>query len=58
MMTSAKSFSLRNPTPTSTQDFARKLAEGDGFARRSQAASPKIWLMGDEDDFELLKAQA
>lgn len=56
-MTNAKSFSLRNPTPMSTQDFARKLAEADGFAR-SVAASPKIWLIGGEDDFELLKAQA
>ncbi|UUZ64764.1 nucleotidyltransferase domain-containing protein [Polaromonas sp. P1-6] len=44
-----------NPTPMSTQDFARKLAEGDGFAR-SVAASPKIWLIGGEDDFAKLVA--
>lgn len=39
-----------NPTPMSPADFARKLAEGDGFAR-SVAANPRIWLIGDEDDF-------
>jgi predicted nucleotidyltransferase/DNA-binding HxlR family transcriptional regulator len=44
-----------NPTPMSIRDFARKLAEGDGFAR-SVAASPKIWLIGDEDDFTKLVA--
>ncbi len=44
-----------NPTPMSMQDFARKLAEGDGFAR-SVVASPKIWLIGDEDDFAKLVA--
>lgn len=44
-----------NPTPMSTQDFARKLADGDGFAR-SVAASPKIWLIGGEDDFAKLVA--
>ncbi len=44
-----------NPTPMSTQDFARKLADGDGFSR-SVAASPKIWLIGGEDDFAKLVA--
>lgn len=44
-----------NPTPMSMQDFARKLAEGDGFTR-SVVASPKIWLIGDEDDFAKLVA--
>lgn len=44
-----------NPTPMSMQDFARKLAEGDGFAR-SVVVSPKIWLIGDEDDFAKLVA--
>jgi hypothetical protein len=39
----------------STKDFARKLAEDDGFAH-SVAASPKIWLIGDEDDFTKLVA--
>jgi predicted nucleotidyltransferase/DNA-binding HxlR family transcriptional regulator len=44
-----------NPTPMLMQDFARKLADGDGFAR-SVAAGPKIWLIGDEDDFAKLVA--
>ena len=44
-----------NPTPMTTKDFARKLAAGDGFAR-SVAASPKIWLIGGEDDFAKLVA--
>lgn len=44
-----------NPTPMSVQDFSRKLAEGDGFAR-SVATGPKIWLMGGEDDFAKLVA--
>ena len=44
-----------NPTPMSPHDFARKLADGDGFAR-SVAASPKIWLIGAEDDFAKLVA--
>jgi predicted nucleotidyltransferase/DNA-binding HxlR family transcriptional regulator len=44
-----------NPTPMSMQDFARKFAEGDGFAR-SVVASPKIWLIGDDDDFAKLVA--
>ena len=44
-----------NPTPMSMQDFSRKFAEGDGFAR-SVAKGPKIWLMGGEDDFAKLVA--
>ena len=44
-----------NPTPMSVKDFARKLAEGDGFAR-SVMASPKIWLIGGENDFAKLVA--
>lgn len=39
-----------NPTPMPPADFARRLAEGDGFAR-SVAASPRIWLKGEEHDF-------
>ena len=42
-----------NPTPMSTADFARKFAEGDGFAC-SVAANPRIWLIGGEDDFAKL----
>ncbi len=43
-----------NPTPMPPQDFARKLTDGDGFAR-SVAASPKIWLIGSDDDFAKLR---
>jgi predicted nucleotidyltransferase len=39
-----------NPTPMPLQDFADRLAEGDGFAR-SVAAGPKIWLKGTPHDF-------
>ncbi|MFC5520834.1 MarR family transcriptional regulator [Polaromonas jejuensis] len=44
-----------NPTPMSTKDFSRKFSGGDGFAR-SVAVSPKIWLIGGEDDFAKLIA--
>jgi DNA-binding transcriptional ArsR family regulator len=44
-----------NPTPMTSKDFARKFADGDGFVR-SVAASPKIWLIGGEDDFAKLVA--
>lgn len=44
-----------NPTPMTTKDFVRKLVAGDGFAR-SVAASPRIWLIGGEDDFAELIA--
>lgn len=44
-----------NPTAMSIRDFARKLASGDGFAV-SVAASPRIWLIGGEDDFAELAA--
>lgn len=39
-----------NPTPMPAADFARRLAEGDGFAR-SVAAGARIWLKGEEHDF-------
>lgn len=44
-----------NPTPMSLDEFARKLTQGDGFAR-SVAINPKIWLIGVEDDFAKLTA--
>jgi len=44
-----------NPTPMTAKDFARKFSGGDGFAR-SVAVSPKIWLIGGEDDFAKLIA--
>lgn len=44
-----------NPTPMSVEEFARKLKEGQGFAS-NVAASPKIWLKGDEHDFAELAA--
>lgn len=44
-----------NPTPMTSKEFVRKLAAGDGFAR-SVAASPRIWLIGGEDDFAKLVA--
>ena len=44
-----------NPTPMTTKDFVKKFAGGDGFAR-SVAVSPKIWLIGGEDDFAKLIA--
>jgi len=42
-----------NPTPMSVADFAKKLKEEQGFAT-SVAASPKIWIKGDENDFAKL----
>jgi predicted nucleotidyltransferase len=39
-----------NPTPMPVQDFAHRLAAGDGFAR-SVATGPKIWLKGTSHDF-------
>ncbi|MCU0926985.1 MAG: nucleotidyltransferase domain-containing protein [Hydrogenophaga sp.] len=44
-----------NPTPMTVQDFARRLNEGDGFAR-SVVESPRIWLKGEEHDFAKLVA--
>jgi DNA-binding transcriptional ArsR family regulator len=44
-----------NPTPMPPADFARRLDEGDGFAR-SVTASPRIWLKGEEHDFAELVA--
>lgn len=44
-----------NPTPMSVADFAGKLKLGQGFAV-NVAASPKIWLKGDADDFAELVA--
>lgn len=44
-----------NPTPMRPRDFTRKLAQGDGFVR-SLTASPRIWLIGGEDDFAELAA--
>lgn len=42
-----------NPTPMSVADFAKKLKEEQGFAA-GVAASPKIWIKGDENDFAKL----
>ena len=44
-----------NPTVMAPKGFGRKLAAGDGFAL-SVAQGPRIWLMGDEDDFAELAA--
>jgi predicted nucleotidyltransferase len=44
-----------NPTPMPRADFARRWSAGDGFAC-SVAASPKIWLKGEEHDFAELVA--
>jgi hypothetical protein len=44
-----------NPTLMAPREFARKLAARDGFAR-SVAQGPRIWLVGDEDDFAELAA--
>lgn len=44
-----------NPTAMSADDFARKLTEGEGFARKVQA-SPRIWLIGGEDELGQLVA--
>jgi predicted nucleotidyltransferase len=56
-LTDAQAFIGReiNPTPMSVAEFTRKLKEGQGFAS-NVAASPKIWLKGDEDDFAELAA--
>ncbi|HEY4082298.1 MAG TPA: nucleotidyltransferase domain-containing protein [Burkholderiaceae bacterium] len=44
-----------NPTNMRPQDFARRLSEGDGFAR-SVMAGRRLWLIGDEDDLGKLVA--
>ena len=44
-----------NPTPMSAAEFAKKLRDGQGFAS-NVAASPKIWLKGDENDLAELAA--
>ena len=44
-----------NPTVMAPREFARKWAADDGFAR-SVAKGPRIWLIGDEDDFAELAA--
>jgi predicted nucleotidyltransferase len=56
-LTEAQAFIGReiNPTPMSVAEFTRNLKEGQGFAS-NVAASPKIWLKGDEDDLAELAA--
>jgi len=44
-----------NPTVMTPREFAQKLADDDGFAR-SVLKGPKLWLMGDENDFAKLAA--
>jgi predicted nucleotidyltransferase len=44
-----------NPTVMTPREFARKLADGDGFAR-SVAKGARLWLIGSEDDFAELAA--
>ena len=44
-----------NPTVMTEREFARRLAEGDGFAR-SIAKGSRLWLKGDENDFAKLVA--
>jgi predicted nucleotidyltransferase/DNA-binding HxlR family transcriptional regulator len=44
-----------NPTALTTREFAKRLGQGDGFARRV-ASGPRIWLIGSEDDFAELAA--
>jgi predicted nucleotidyltransferase len=39
-----------NPTLMAPREFARRLAARDGFAR-SVVQGPRVWLVGDEDDF-------
>lgn len=39
-----------NPTPMPASDFARKLAEGDGFAASVRAGS-RLWIKGSEHEF-------
>lgn len=44
-----------NPTTMTVREFRKKLTDGDGFAR-SVFQGPKLWLLGDEDDFAELAA--
>lgn len=44
-----------NPTTMTVREFREKLTDGDGFAR-SVFQGPKLWLLGDEDDFAELAA--
>ena len=44
-----------NPTVMLPKDFARKLADDDGFAR-SVVKGSRLWLIGSEDDFAKLVA--
>jgi len=44
-----------NPTVMTARAFMQALAAGDGFAR-SVVQGPKLWLMGDKDDFAKLAA--
>lgn len=43
-----------NPTPMAVREFGEKLGQ-DGFVRRIMA-SPRLWLIGDEDEFGELAA--
>jgi predicted nucleotidyltransferase len=43
-----------NPTPMTAREFGEKLAE-NGFVRRIMA-TPRLWLIGDEDEFGELAA--
>ena len=45
-----------NPTPMPMADFARRLAQGDGFAA-SVAAGPRLWIKGSEHEFAELAGQ-
>jgi predicted nucleotidyltransferase len=44
-----------NPTVMTEREFARRVAEGDGFAR-SVAEGSRIWLKGDDHDLAKLAA--
>lgn len=44
-----------NPTVMAPREFARKAAQGDGFVS-SVVGSPRIWLIGGEDDLAELVA--
>lgn len=44
-----------NPTVWRAQDFVAKVGEGDGYAL-SVVQGPRIWLLGNEDDFAELVA--
>lgn len=44
-----------NPTVMTQRGFARKLAQGDGFAR-SVTKGARVWVIGGEDDFAELAA--